>query len=446
MANYTDVELRNQIIQLYEKVNKQQDELSDILNQFELVIVETTSDLRIMNSYGAVDSIFKAAIKKFERGENLLKIVFKVTKNSRGLENGEIRSFEEMEYLEDTLNKFVEGNRKEIVLRVVGEKEDAEIFLLIWKLKRLDRTIKHYFKIIPSNAIIKAANDRNKKEINEIVKQSHDIYNLISDGIIILDLEQKIQFLNQSIKDNIILKQSNLLRNSNFENRFFKEIFITGTPDEIKFRIETNRKVINTKIPISYNTAISNTEFIFSVNPVFNEKKEIINLLIVIRPNKDISFTINEKKLELSKLIQIIRSLSEDKNQLKQRTFELENNQQWLMNNLKQTNDKINYYNNIFAKFPIPLSIQEEKNKTFLFVNNAFEKLFKANKNDVIGNTHFDIFPKEIVNLIETNTANISDSSNISTIYSDNLSINQVLIVDNENNKQIISIYQELSK
>ncbi len=446
MANYTEDELRNQIIQLYDKVNKQQDELSDILNQFELVIVETTSDLRIMNSYGAVDSIFKAAIKKFERGENLLKIVYKITKNSRGLENGETRSFEEMEYLEDTLNKFIEGKRNEIILRVIGEKEDAEIFLLIWKLKRLDRTFKHYFKIIPSNAIIKAANDRNKKEISKIVNQSYEIYNLISDGIIILDLEQRIQFLNQSIKDNIILKQSNLLRNSNFDNRFFKEIFITGTPDEIKFRIETNRKVINSKTPISYNTTISNTEFIFSVNPVFDEKNDIINLLIIIRHNKDISFTINEKKLELTKLIQIIRSLSEDKNQLKQRTFELENNQQWLMNSLKQTNEKINYYNNIFAKFPIPLSIQEEKNKTFLFVNNAFEKLFKVNKNDVIGKNHFDFFPKDIVNLIETTSVNITEPFNISKIFSDNLIINQVQVLDNENNIQIIRIYYELKK
>ena len=77
MAKYSEEELRSKIIQLYDKVNYQQEELSDILNQFELVIVETTGDLRILNSYGAVDIIFKAAIKSFERGENLLKIVYK---------------------------------------------------------------------------------------------------------------------------------------------------------------------------------------------------------------------------------------------------------------------------------------------------------------------------------------------------------------------------------
>jgi len=116
------------------------------------------------------------------------------------------------------------------------------------------------------------------------------------------------------------------------------------------------------------------------------------------------------------------------------------------MNNLKLTNEKINYYNNIFAKFPIPISIQEEKSKTFLFVNYAFEKLFKVNRNDVIGKNHFDVFSKDIVDLIETSSVNISDSSNIPTIVSDNLIINQEQVFDKENNKQIIRIYYELNK
>ncbi|NLO18924.1 MAG: hypothetical protein GX121_03455, partial [Ignavibacteria bacterium] len=441
MLTNTEEQLKREIIQLRDKLNNQQEERQEILNQFELVIVETTFDLRIANSYGAVDKIFKAAIKNFERAENLLKIVYKVTKNSRGLEDGESKPFDEMDYLEDTLNKFVEGRRKELTLRVVGENEDGEIFLLIWKLKRLERSLMHYFKTIPTNAIIKASNEKHNKEIKAISEQAYQIYDNVSDGIIILDLEQKIKFLNQSIKDNIILRQSKLLRNSDFENRYFKDIFITGTIDEIKSRVDANKRVIYTKTPDSYNAAISNIDFLFKVNPIFNEKKELTNLLILVTPNKEVTLTVNDKKLELSKLIQIIRVLSQEKNQHKQRIAELENNQQWLMNNSKQSSDVIKYLNSLITYFPTPISVQNQKDNTFAIVNKAFEKLFNVKKENSLGKTHYDILDKDTVKLIETKAASELNNSQISVINSKEITIKQTLFYDMSGNKQILRVY-----
>mgnify|MGYP003591918600 FL=1 len=76
-------EYRKTIAELREKIESQNQETFDLLKYFDLVIIDTKDDMRIMNSSGAVEELFGEAEKFFERGNSLIKAIYKVTKNTK---------------------------------------------------------------------------------------------------------------------------------------------------------------------------------------------------------------------------------------------------------------------------------------------------------------------------------------------------------------------------
>ena len=76
-------EYKEQVRELKDKIEEQNQEMTDLLKYFDLIIVDTKDDLRIVNCYGPVEDLFKSAEKMFERGLSLVKAVYKITKNTR---------------------------------------------------------------------------------------------------------------------------------------------------------------------------------------------------------------------------------------------------------------------------------------------------------------------------------------------------------------------------
>ena len=77
----TIAKLSSDKIDLSKKIDEKDREFEEYLKIATMAVVDCTDDFRVMNSFGAVDVIFKEVIKSFERGVNLIRMVHKITKN-----------------------------------------------------------------------------------------------------------------------------------------------------------------------------------------------------------------------------------------------------------------------------------------------------------------------------------------------------------------------------
>ena len=148
-------EYRKTIAELREKIESQNQETFDLLKYFDLVIIDTKDDMRIMNSSGAVEELFGEAEKFFERGNSLIKAIYKVTKNTKPRpeeDDDEYRHTQIQLDLEELVVKFVMSSREEREFKIVGEKENGDVFVLVWKIKLMGKVFRSYFKIIPTNS------------------------------------------------------------------------------------------------------------------------------------------------------------------------------------------------------------------------------------------------------------------------------------------------------
>jgi PAS domain-containing protein len=219
--NNTRLQLKQTKQDLSERIEVMDRELSDLLSYFDLSIIETRADMKIINSYGNAEVMFKPAKKMLERGGNLIKAVYKTTRNTKARSDSGIEDYEELEDLEYTVGKFIDSNRNEKTIHVIGENDSGEIFLLIWIIVKKEKIFKSYFRVIPTNQIIRETKKRYEKEIKDIRRNARDIYELISDGITILDIDGRILYMNTNANKGFLPNDNKLLESASFEGRLF---------------------------------------------------------------------------------------------------------------------------------------------------------------------------------------------------------------------------------
>jgi|YNPMSStandDraft_2_1061718.scaffolds.fasta_scaffold18671_1 PAS domain-containing protein len=433
MISEKEQKYKDEIASLRQKILILEDKYNEALLNADMAIVETRSDLRIINAEGAIDNIFNECIDDFERGENLLKIVQKTTHNTK-VSNKEIYdSSEDQESIEQAVNKFIEGTLEEKVFRIVGEKESGELFLLIWKIKRFGKNFKSFFRIIPTNQIIKSAQEKHLDEINIMRKLVSDTLNLIEEGVFILSIRNEIEFMNISAKRFFFNDNPTLLKNAQIEGRYYNEIFVNENLDEIRTRIEYNAKCIATKKPVKFTQRKNDQQVVFTIYPNFNHKKEVIGTITIIKDDLPI-FTASTPKDEIEKLTKALKYYTQIAKQSETRINELENNQKWLMNKNNEYQSLIRTLSTFLDNIPVPLAILSLPSRKYEYVNNYFAQKFNIKKELVKGKTDDDLMNPDDADAFSTKTIEAIETLEITKVSSPNYYAKQVVLV-NANNK-----------
>ena len=424
---------------LSNKVESMDREMTDLLKYFDLAVVETRADMKIINTYSSAEQIFKPAKKMLESGGNLIKVVYKTTRNTKTRSDAGIEDYEELEDLEYTVAKFVDSNREERKIHVIGEKDDGEIFLLIWIIVRRDKLFKSYFRMIPTNEIIRDTKKRYEKEIKDIRRNARDIYELVSEGITILDLDNKILYMNSKANKGYVSNDNKLLESASFEGRLFQEIFVTEEPEEVKARLEQNKKVIMSKRPRSYSKMVGKKEVTYSVNPVFSGKGNVIGLVIISRIVED-----EKKNFDEKRLLKTLHSLTEDNKKHIERFKELELNEQWLMKKNTEYQQAIRMFYSFLENAPLPICALEIPSLKIIFVNKELEKLLDVPRQEILDKTDEMAFMGVDERDNDMNTDIMLDSDEIFTIKLGKYKALQKTIFGPEGNaKHIIRIFYD---
>jgi PAS domain-containing protein len=432
---------KNTIIELKDKLEAQNQEVSELLKHFELAIVDTKDDMRIMNSFGAIDEIFGDAEKQFERGNSLIKAIYKVTKNSKPRPeetDDEQQHTQEQLDLEELVTKFVTGTREEREFQIIGETDKGDIFLLVWRIKRNDRNFRSYFKVIPTNSIIRSLQEKHEAEIEQIKQDMRLTFENVQDGITMLSLKNQVLFMNESAKSLYFNNKNHVTKNANFEGRLFQEIFVNEDAEIVKDIVDFNRRVVITREPYSYSKKIGEQDVSFHLKPILNERKFIIGILIISRISS------NDVNIDTGKLFNALKNLSIDNKKLYSKVKDLEIN-------LSKTNERAGEFQNalklfysFLEKMPCPMSIIRLPNMQYEFVNTRFEQKVNHKREHIRGKKDTDLFN-------ETEVATLSEFVNISLrrkdiVYIDEngLKLKQSVLFNNENEPtHIIRVFDD---
>jgi len=385
--NSTRLQLKQTKQDLSQRIETMDIELSELLRYFELAIIETRADMKIINTYGNAEIMFKPAKKMLERGGNLIKAVYKTTRNTKARSESGMEDYEELEDLEYAVGKFVDSNRDEKTFHVIGENDNGELFLLIWIIVRKEKIFKSYFRIIPTNQIIRETKKRYEKEIKDIRRNAREIYELISDGITILDVEGRILYMNTNANKGFLPNENKLLETASFEGRLFQEIFVTEDVESIKERLDNNKMVFFTKKPRSYKKNVGKKEVSYNINPVFSEKQNVIGLVIVSHISEE-----DKKYFDEKRLLRTLQSLTEDNKKHIERFKELELNEQWLMKKNTEYQEAIRMYYSFLDSAPMPIGALEIPSMKYIFINPQLENLFKLQRKDILNKTDEELF------------------------------------------------------
>jgi hypothetical protein len=428
------------ISELKAKIDGHNQEMTDLLKYFDLIIVDTKDDLRIVNCFGPIEDLFKSAEKMFERGFNLIKAIYKITKNTKArpeeIEDEVQESNNELS-LEELLNRFVSSTREEKEFQIIGETETGDIFLLIWKIRRLERYFRSYLKVVPTNSIIKNMQKKHNEEIEQLKNDAKLVYENIHDGITMLDLKNKIQYMNESAKKLYFNTQNKLTKNANFEGRLFQEIFVNEDVDVVKDIMGYNKRILFDREPISYTKKIAEHEVSFHLKPIFNERSFIIGLLIISRE------TASDFNIDTNKLFNALKNLSIENKNLFSKVKDLEIQ-------IMKSNEKISDYQNTIKLFysfleriPSPLSIIKLSSMQYEFINSAFESKINIRKEFIRGKRDEEIFPDNISIILRNSIPRTIDTKQAITIIDDEINLKQCAIY-NPNNEptHIIRLYE----
>lgn len=325
-----EVNLFDENVKLKKELSEMDAHVMELLEHFELALIETTNDMRILKTNGALEAVFSRVEKKLEYGKNLILLVYKATRTTHQKEEDEdtenTNGEKDLEDLSHTVDKFVVGTRPETTLKVVGEREDGEIFLMIWKIVRKDQKFVHYFKAIPSNTIVKKMQEVHTAEIARAYSNMTDILDVVSDGICMVDRKKRITYMNLAARTMYIPAGNSLLKNAKLEGRLYQDLFIMESQDEINRRLDFFDKILTTNKPVNYNKRTNERDIKFSVYPQYNEKMQVDGFIIISRPTQKQfeSAYSNEEKY-----VKTIRTMNEHNKEmyLKLKALENENKQ-----------------------------------------------------------------------------------------------------------------------
>lgn len=420
-------------------------QLDDVLKYSEMTVITTTDELRVISHYGSDDAVFGDAAKNLKSGADLFKIVLKATKNVYD-KDGDA----EDEDIEKKVHKFVTGYKDETEFKIIG-KNDDEIFMLIWDIKKKDDHLKHFFRVIPTNNIVEESKKffiKQFEEQKELIKQ---ILNSISDGVVFIDLSNKIKIANEPAKDYLLVQTSKLMSRAVLEGRFFHEIFANEEQDKITQRLEINNRVVINRKKINYVMKTHGKKLNFSVIPWTNEENNVLGVIVIvsyhkIKKNEDAE----EKQVDISTIKNALKNSLEQNKIMKERIKELEYNHNWFMNQRNDDQKTIRYYHSTIKNLytyldmlPSPFAILKLPGREYDFVNKAFLDNFKLDKKDVLSKKDKDVFGPDAESLLDSVYFKNKNNKEVVKFKNVRFRGRQIILFDNEGNQtHLIRVFE----
>ncbi len=369
---------------LSSKIQKQDQEISELLIYSEMVVIESTQDMKILNVFGDVEYVFENVAAQVERGANLTMLVAKATQETKS------RAEEaDSEDIVDAVTVFTQSPRTEKKIEILGVKEESgELFLLDWKMVKSGKMIKSYFKITPTNNIIKQTTDKYEKALDDKDKFYAQVFEYSNRGVTLINPDGKIIYLNTSAKDMFISRDNKLIKPESLFGRTFYEIFINDDVETNKVRQNKNNQAFITKQSVQFVMQTHEGQIKYEVHPIL-DRKRIVSALAIF---STLLSTNGNDGLDHRKLMSTIKTLYEEKSVLAERIKELEYNHKWLMKNSRDVDTqrkKLYFYLN---NLPFPISIIDLKTKKYDFVNKEFEQKIKKKREEIIGHRDVQVF------------------------------------------------------
>ncbi len=429
-------------IDLSNKLDEKNSEIAEYLNIAGMSVIDCTDDLRVLQDYGATAVVFKEVIKSFDRGVNLVRMVHKITRNFKEKFDDPNIDPDEQPDLEKSVMNFILGSREEKEFKIVGESENGEIFLLIWKMKRRDKQFRNYFRVIPSNIIIESAQQHHITQLKHKESETRELMNMVSDGICMLDSHSKVTFINDAGKNIFISNSAEILRKANVEGKFFRELLIAEETEKLNKILQFNTSAISNKKVVQYSKMANGKDVDFTVHPQFDKLGNNLGLIITAKiVNRNDNQFAGNPNFDQKKIVATIKQLLEEKNIAIERIKELEINHKWLQKKLAEMNENTKIFHKTLRSLysylesvPLPISILQLPTEKYEFVNKAFENYFNLQKADILNKTDKDIF-EEKINIVLKDKVNEIIKTNIQNeLSTEKFNIMQSIILNDNLN------------
>lgn len=429
---------------LLDKTNDLEERLSELIEYSDTSVVDSDNELKIIKTRGNVENIFGEKIRKFETGVNLATAIRKVTRNTV-IKNKFANDSNKVEILE-AVSAFMKSEIAEKEFSVLGERNDGEMFLLIWKMKRYKDFFRSFFKIIPSNSIVRAAQLQHKFELQNRENHLIEILKKIPEGITLLDNKKKIIFMNETAK---LSHFNEKIKDAPVEGRFYHEIFVTEDKDNIRIRIEKLEFAMKLDRSIRFIATTMNNELMYYIYPITDFNGNLINVLIISLPvtahNQEIMNEVNFRLVatvrylihELEEFQSIIDDTISEKESLKQKLYEYSSD----------TFGSIGGMPSIIDELPLPVCILSIPGYRYEYANKEFCNLMNVQIKDILGKKDDDLFlGNDLITLENMNFDSVNTGISVD-IDSEHLSGKQVTIYDSANHpKNLLRIFTRIEK
>lgn len=392
--------------ELNSKLEAHAELLDDTLKYSDTVIVDCNEDFRILAYMGPFEYIFHEQKQQFKIGGNIMKIVYAVTKNLKDQE--EIKAHHdtaEARDIEYKITEFMQSPKKEIELKIVGENNQGHQFLLKWNIKKQSRYFRSFFSILEAKVLTEKVVEHYLNTIKILHHRIEELLELSSDGFIILDIPGKIKFMNKNARKTLMSKSIKRLIDADIRGRFYREIFVNDTTEDINKSLDVNAKVLKTKEAQTFIKRSPDGDIHFSVFPDLNEHGDIQGLIIVtsLKP----SMITNELEQKVKKLSTAIQKMHSEKNFSDERIKELEHNQTWMMKKMEESNQSIKVLHkslkqlyDYLENLPTPICIIDLPTLRYEFVNSKMITWMNSSKKDIIGNRDEELLPRDLAILL----------------------------------------------
>jgi PAS domain S-box-containing protein len=426
------------------------DQLNEVLKYSDMLVVNTTNDLRVMNHFGAADLVLERHSKNLLSGADLVKIIYQTTKNFYD-KNSNSDSDDEVDY-EKKIGHFLSTHKSEIQFKIVGKKDDGEIFLLIWDILKVSSSLRHFFRVLPTNTIVNEAKKFFAEQFEkqkELIKQ---IFNSVSDGVMYVDLSNKIKMVNDKAKEYFLTSSSKLMSRAQLEGKFFHEIFANETPDNITQRVEINNSVVINKEKIVYVMRTHGKKLTHSVLPWIDENNNVLGVMIIVSYyTKQEEKDIEEQKVDIAAIKNTLKSTLAQNSIMKERIKELEYNHNWLMKQRNDDNKTIKYYHSTIKNLytyldllPYPLSILKLPDRIYDFVNKDFLEKFNLDKKGVLSKRDKEVFGPDAEQFLDSMYFKNRTTKLVVPFKNLNFKGRQIIVFDDSDTpKYLIRVYEK---
>lgn len=434
--------LESQYFTLHDKYESINEKLSELLNYSDTAIVDSDKNLKIIDSQGNVEKVFGSRMRRFETGNNLVDVIQKLTKNTN-IKKKSISTDEHLE-IQTVITNFMNSQINEKEFSVLGETDDGEMFLLVWKMKRLTDKFRSYFKIIPSNAIVRAAQEHHQHELKNREEHLIQLLAKVPEGVTLLDNMKKIIFMNEPAR---ITHLNHKIANAPVEGRSYQEIFVTEEKDNIRIRMEKLEFCIKFKKSMRFVMTTQKVEMQYYIYPIIDHGGNVINSLIISSPMT--AQSLDGMKEVNFRLVATLKQMTNEMDDLQEHIREITTNNDWLKQKyaesaieiFKEIGDTIT----ILEKIPLPICVLSLPGYRYEYANQAFCELVNVPMDEIKDkkdDSYF--FGNDLIAIESKNFETVNKDVSV-TIDSEHLIAKQVVLKDlKDKPKKILRIFTKI--